>query len=311
MTTSARLTCAAILTAVAMPALADYPNQPVSFIVPWPPGDLEDVLTRMIADQMQTDHGVAAAVVNRPGGGGGPFPGAIDVANAKPDGYTVGSFVLDVALVGHEIGIPELSPEKFDPVGIFLNYPFILAAKGDAPYKTMAELVTYAKANPVAVGHFGIVTSPAQVTMAMAKTMDFEWGSDAAFDALDCNTLASGDADVINTTVQLVLPCLNDLTVLVALTDNRIPLLPDVPTIGELAPDIAMSSWNGLFVAKDTPQEVRDVLAAVTQKAMASERAQQLAKDTGAEVYWLDAKGSAERIARDKETLGRIMALIE
>lgn len=306
-----RLTLAALLTAVALPALADYPNQPVSFIVPWPPGDLEDVLTRMIADQMQTDHGVAAAVVNRPGGGGGPFPGAIDVASAKPDGYTVGSFVLDVALVGHEIGIPELAPEKFDPVGIFLNYPFILATKGDAPYKTMAELTDYAKANPVAVGHFGIVTSPAQVTMAMAKTMGFEWGSDAAFDALDCNTLASGDADVINTTVQLVLPCLKDLTVLVALTDNRIPLFPDVPTIGELAPEIAMSSWNGLFVSKDTSAEVRAVLAEVTKKAMASDRAQQLAKDTGAEVYFLDAAGSAARIERDKATLAKIMALIE
>lgn len=306
-----RLTLAAAMTALALPAMADYPNQPVSFIVPFPPGDLEDVLTRMIADQMQQDHGVAAAVINRPGGGGGPFPGAIDVAAAKPDGYTVGSFVLDVALVGHEIGIPELAPEKFDPVGIFLNYPFILATKGDAPYKTMAELVEYAKSNPVAVGHFGIVTSPAQVTMAMAKTMGFEWGSDAAFDALDCNTLASGDADVINTTVQLVLPCLKDLTVLVALTDNRIPILPDVPTIGEIAPDIAMSSWNGLFVHKDTPQNVRDVLAEVTKKAMASERAQQLAKDTGAEVYFLDAAGSAARIAKDKETLGRIMALIE
>ena len=306
-----RLTLAAALTALALPAMADYPNQPVSFIVPWPPGDLEDVLTRMIADQMQADHGVAAAVVNRPGGGGGPFPGAIDVAAAKPDGYTVGSFVLDVALVGHEIGIPELAPEKFDPVGIFLNYPFILATKKNAPYKSMAELVEHAKSNPVAVGHFGIVTSPAQVTMAMAKTLGFEWGSDAAFDALDCNTLASGDADVINTTVQLVLPCLNDLTVLVALTDNRIPILPDVPTIGEIAPDIAMSSWNGLFVHKDTPQNVRDVLAEVTKKAMASERAQQLAKDTGAEVYFLDAAGSVARIEKDKATLARIMALIE
>jgi len=306
-----RLALAAALTAIALPAFADYPNQPVSFIVPWPPGDLEDVLTRMIADQMQADHGVAAAVVNRPGGGGGPFPGAIDVATAKPDGYTVGSFVLDVALVGHEIGIPELTPEKFDPVGIFLNYPFILAAKGDAPFKTMAELAEHAKTNDIAVGHFGIVTSPAQVTMAMAKVMGFEWGSDAAFDALDCNTLASGDADVINTTVQLVLPCLSDLTVLVALTDSRIPLLPDVPTIGELAPEIAMSSWNGLFVHKDTPAEVREVLATVTQKAMASDRAQALARETGAEVYWLDAAGSAKRIEQDKETLGRIMALIE
>ena len=58
-------------------AAQDYPSEPVSFIVPWPPGDLEDVLTRMIAEDFQAEYGVSAAVVNRPGGGGGPFPGAI------------------------------------------------------------------------------------------------------------------------------------------------------------------------------------------------------------------------------------------
>jgi hypothetical protein len=72
----------------------------------------------------------------------------------------------------------------------------------------MEELAEYAQDNAVALGHFGIVATPTQVTMALARQMGFEWGSDAAFDALDCNTLASGDADVINTTLQLVLPCL-------------------------------------------------------------------------------------------------------
>ncbi|MBX2883907.1 MAG: hypothetical protein KTR32_28395, partial [Granulosicoccus sp.] len=55
-------------------AQAEYPEKPVSFVVPWPPGDLEDVLTRMIAEEFQATYGVAAAVVNKPGGGGGPFP---------------------------------------------------------------------------------------------------------------------------------------------------------------------------------------------------------------------------------------------
>ena len=60
---------------VGMPiAQADYPDKPVTFVVPWPPGDLEDVLTRMIAEDFQAEYGVAAAVVNKPGGGGGPFP---------------------------------------------------------------------------------------------------------------------------------------------------------------------------------------------------------------------------------------------
>ena len=55
---------------------------PVEFVVPWPPGDLEDVLTRMIAEDFSEAYGVPTAVVNKPGGGGGPFPGAIEVANA-------------------------------------------------------------------------------------------------------------------------------------------------------------------------------------------------------------------------------------
>ena len=97
---------------VAGAALAEYPEKPVSFIVPWPPGDLEDVLTRMIAEDFQNEYGVAAAVVNKPGGGGGPFPGAIEVASAPADGYTIGSFVPAVALIGHQIGIPELDPES-------------------------------------------------------------------------------------------------------------------------------------------------------------------------------------------------------
>ncbi|SVE17331.1 uncharacterized protein METZ01_LOCUS470185, partial [marine metagenome] len=72
-------------------ANAEYPDKPVSFVVPWPPGDLEDVLTRMIADEFQSTYGVAAAVVNKPGGGGGPFPGAMEVANAPSDGSMIGS----------------------------------------------------------------------------------------------------------------------------------------------------------------------------------------------------------------------------
>jgi len=65
-------------------AHADYPDKPVSFIVPWPPGDLEDVLTRIIAKDFQSEYGVSAAVLNKPGGGGGPFPGAMEVANGPP-----------------------------------------------------------------------------------------------------------------------------------------------------------------------------------------------------------------------------------
>ncbi|MEY8835336.1 tripartite tricarboxylate transporter substrate binding protein [Phaeobacter italicus] len=292
-------------------AAAEYPEKPVNFIVPWPPGDLEDVLTRMIAEDFQQEYGVAAAVVNKPGGGGGPFPGAIEVANAPSDGYTIGSFVIGVPVMGHQIEIPPLTPAKFDPLGIFLTYPFVIATSGDAPYATMDELAAYAQDNDVALGHFGDVLTPTQVTKAYAKNAGFEWGSDAAFDALDCNTLASGDADVINTTLQLILPCLDQVKVLVSITDERIPLVPDVPTIGELDESLNIALWNGLFVTKDTPQDVREKIIAVAEKTMMSERAQAVAKETGALVYWQNADDSAARVAGDIDTMGRIGALLE
>ncbi len=302
---------AAALGLSAVAAQAEYPEKPVSFIVPWPPGDLEDVLTRMIADDFQAEYGVAAAVVNKPGGGGGPFPGAIEVANAPADGYTVGSFVIGVPVMGHQIDIPPLTPEKFDPLGIFLTYPFVIATSADAPYSSMEELAAHAKENDVALGHFGDVLTPTQVTKAFAKNAGFEWGSDAAFDALDCNTLASGDADVINTTLQLILPCLDQVKVLVSITDQRIPLVPDAPAIGELDAGLNIALWNGLFVAKDTPQDVREKIIAVAQKTMMSERAQAVAAETGALVYWQSAPDSAARVATDIATMAKISSILE
>ena len=292
-------------------AYAEYPEKPVNFIVPWPPGDLEDVLTRMIAEDFQAAYDVPAAVVNKPGGGGGPFPGAIEGATSPADGYTIGSFVIGVPVVGHQIDIPELTPEKFDPLGIFLTYPFVIATSGDAPYSSMEELAAYAKDHDVALGHFGDVLTPTQVTKAYAKNAGFEWGSDAAFDALDCNTLASGDADVINTTLQLILPCLDKVKVLTAITDERIPLVPDAPTIGELDPSLNIALWNGLFVVKDTPQDVRDKIIAVARKTVMSDRAQAVAKETGALIYWQDADESSARIAKDIDTVARIGEILE
>lgn len=299
------------MTTIGGAALAEYPEKPVTFIVPWPPGDLEDVLTRMIAEDFQKEYGVSAAVVNKPGGGGGPFPGAIEVAMAPADGYTIGSFVIGVPVVGHTIGIEELAPEKFDPLGIFLTYPFVIAASADAPYKSMAELGAYAKDHDVALGHFGDVLTPTQVTKAFAKNAGFEWGSDAAFDALDCNTLASGDADVINTTLQLILPCLDKVNVLASITGERIALVPDAPTVGELDATLNVALWNGLFVSKDTPADVREKIIAVAKKTVMSDRAQAIAKETGAQVYWQGAKESAAQVATDIETVARIGKILE
>ena len=296
---------------VPLASFAEYPEKPVEFVVPWPPGDAEDVLTRMIAEDFQNKYGVPAAVVNKPGGGGGPFPGAIDVAKAPADGYTVGSFILAVPIIGPNIGIPELSPNPFEPLGAFLTYPFVIASGKNAPYASIDELAEYAKNNDVALGHFGAPLIPTKVTFALAKEKGFSFAADAAFDALDCNTLASGDVDVINTTLQLVLPCLDNINVLASIGETRIGLTPDTPTVGELNSTLTLSLWNGLFVHRDTPADVREKIISVAQETMASDRAKDFMAKTGALVYWQNAEDTNARIARDTETLGKINAMLE
>ena len=291
-------------------ANADYPNGPVQFLIPWPPGDFEDILTRMIADEWKTETGMPASVVNRPGGGDGPFPGALEVLDAPADGSVIGSFVIGVPLVGPliDIGIEE---DSFEPVGIFLTYPFVLAASGNAPYSNLAELAAHAKNNDVVLGHFGAGLVPTKASFAAAKKLGFEFADESAFDMLDCNSLSSGDADVINTTLALIEPCLGEINVLANIGEERIGKLPNVGTVSEQAGINNIELWNGLFVKKGTPQAVKDKIAAIASKAMAGSAAQDLMKETGARVYWQNESESSTRISADRKKLAELNSILE
>lgn len=289
-------------------AKADYPDGPVQFIVPWPPGDFEDILTRMIAKNMQETTGVAASVVNRPGGGDGPFPGALEVLNAPNDGSVIGSFVIGVPIVGPKIGVG-IEEDSFVPVGIFLTYPFVLAAGADAPYSNMAELAAHAKNNDVVLGHFGAGLTPTQASFAAAKKMGFEFADDSAFDMLDCNTLSSGDADVVNTTLALIEPCLGEIKVLANIGSEPIAKLNGVQTLAAQSGINDVELWNGLFVTKGTPQSVIDKIAEIGKATMASDEAQQLMRETGARVYWQDMAESMQRIETDRVKSAELSAI--
>jgi len=280
-------------------AQAEYPEGPVQFIVPWPPGDFEDILTRMIAAEMQKITGKPASVVNKPGGGDGPFPGALEVLNGPTDGSMVGSFVIGVPIVGPNIDIG-IKKDSFTPVGIFMTYPFVLAASGDAKYGNMSELAAHAKSNDVVLGHFGAGLTPTKASFAAAKKMGFEFADDSAFDLLDCNTLSSGDADVINTTLALVEPCLKDIKILANIGSEPIDKLDGVKTLAAQSGINDLELWNGLFVKKGTPQEVIDKLAEIAKATMAGAEAQKLMKDSGARVYWQGQAESQARIEADR-----------
>ena len=305
---TAVVTTTALLAGIA-PAQSEYPTAPVQFVVPFPPGDFEDILTRMIAKEMEAQTGVSASVVNKPGGGDGPFPGALEVLNAPNDGSMIGSFVNAVTVIGPQIDIG-IEEDSFVPVGLFLTYPFVLAASGDSGYSNMAELAEHAQNEDVVLGHFGAGLTPTLATFAAAESLGFEYADDSAYDLLDCNTLAAGDADVINTTLALIEPCLDDLNILANIGVEAIPKLDGVKTLSEQSGINDIELWNGLFVTKGTPQEVVDVLAKIASDTMASEQAQTLMKETGARVYWKGAEESAAVIAESREQFAELEAVI-
>ena len=282
--------------APAPPAVAEYPERPVTFIVPWPPGDLEDQLTRIIADEMTKATNNPAKVVNRPGGGG--IEGASAFAASSPDGYTIGSLVIDLSTTAIIKGNAPYGRDAFEPVGIFLTYPFALVVKKEAPYNNLAELAAYTKDHPVKLGHFGYDLIPTMATFVAAKKLGIKFSADAPFDNLDCAVIANGDVDVMNTTMALVLPCLDKIKVLAAFTDKPLSLFPDVKMLSEQVPGLTITLWNGLFVPKGTPQAVKDKIAEIAQAALKTDKALQVAKDTGAGVYWLNATESAALIAK-------------
>jgi tripartite-type tricarboxylate transporter receptor subunit TctC len=285
---------AAILSSVAaVPAYAEWPERPVSMIEPWPPGDVDDQLLRLIAEEFTKETGVPAKVVNRPGGYG--VEGAESVVSSPADGYTIGNFLIDIPTSYIVQGIAPYTREDMEVVGLNMNFPFILAASADAPYSNLAELAEYAKANPVRFAHFGFETIPAQQTFEAARQLGFEFSTETGYDVTDCTTLANGDADVMNTTVALILACKDDIKVIAAYTAEPLSVFPDAPLLRDQITGPTFALWSGLFVPKGTPQDVKDKLAAIAEKAMGSDQAKTIAATTGAEIYW---QGSAEAQAR-------------
>lgn len=283
------------------PAMAEYPERPVKFVVPWPPGDLEDILTRMIAEEMSKETGTPASVINKPGGGG--IVGALDVSQARPDGQTIGSFVADIVTTHIHSGNAPYDQSTFEPVGIFLDYPFVIAANADAPYNNLEELAKYSQDHDISLGHFGYQALPTAITFKAAEQQGIRIASDSAFDENNCATLATGDADIINTTTQLILACLKsgEAKILTSLTHDRLSIAPEVATLAEQA-GITQTTWNGLFVKKGTPSEVKAKIAEIAQEALKSERVRELSESTGAGIYWIGGEEAEKLVAKDFES---------
>jgi tripartite-type tricarboxylate transporter receptor subunit TctC len=238
-----------------------YPSRPITFVVPFAAGGLSDVPGRILAAEMQTRLGQSIVVENRPGASG--VTGATTVWRAEPDGHTLLVNALADVQNLHYLPVPYDPVKDFALVGMVTDGPpLVLIVNANLPYKSVADLIADAKANPskVSFGTSGPATSPAiSVTQlnALAKTQIVEVpyrGSGPAAAAVVTGEVQGAFVFYSNARQ------LHDdgkVRALAIASPKRMAEWPDIPTTAEAGfPDVVHSGFVGLAAPPKTPPEI-------------------------------------------------------
>ncbi|MGO4329328.1 Bug family tripartite tricarboxylate transporter substrate binding protein [Cupriavidus sp. 2TAF22] len=235
------------------------PSKPMVFIVPFPPGGINDVLARTVAQRLSTTLGQPVVVENRPGASGNI--GAEALVRAAPDGHTIG--ILNSI---HAVNAAFYRKLPYDvtrdvlPVAPLGESPLVLVTNPNTPYKSVPELIAYAKANPGKINYGG----PASYPLEMIKTM-------AGVDITNIpykgsgptiNDMIAGHIDLATGPLLEYIPHVKSgkLKMLAVGAASRLKTLPGVPTVAESIPGYDITVWYGVFCPKGTPAPVVDTL---------------------------------------------------
>lgn len=268
-----------------------YPTKPVTIIVPFAAGGTTDILARIIGQALTAELGQSVVVDNRAGAGGNI--GGQAAAKAAPDGHT-----LFMGTVGtHAINASLYKKMPFDPVKDFApltrvaNVPNLLVANPAQPYKSVKDLIAYAKANPGKVnfgssGNGSSIHLSGELFKSLAK-VDMQHvpykGSAPAVTDLMGNQIGIM-FDNMPSAIQHVRS--GSLVPLAVTTAKRSPELPNVPTIAEAGvPGYEATSWFGMFAPAGTPAPVLAKLNAAIVKVLAQPDVKKKINEQGAEVY--------------------------
>ena len=252
-------------------AAQNYPAHPVRVIVPYGPGGV-DLQVRAMAPTLSRILGQQVVIENKEGGGA--VIGTNAVKNSTPDGYTIlftGTSAL--AVVPHMRKNVGYTADDFVAIGNATGTPLLIAVRADAPYKTLKELVAYAKANPgkINMGSAGpgTTTHMAGEAFQLAAGIDF---THVPFKGVGAATQAilGGNSDIVFGVPTTILPHAHSgkLRVLASMGPQRSEFAPDAPTLVESGYDVTEVTRFGFFAPKATPPAVQQKLVeAVAQAA--------------------------------------------
>ncbi len=251
-------------------AASQWPDRPIRFIVPFPAGAATDIAARIVGQRLSEHLGQPFVIENRVGASG--TLGAEAVAKAAPDGYTIGYATATTHPIAASLN-PKLAydPVKdFTPISTLGTTPYSLVAWKGLPVKSVAELVAYAKANPNKVAYSSVgPTSLAHLAAQLfASTVGIE------LTHVPYRSASQAVVDLMEGRIQiqfgLVAASLSSvregkLTALAVTSANRIPELPDTPTVSEAGlPGYEASLWTAIVM----PAGVSPAIASRLQKAV-------------------------------------------
>jgi tripartite-type tricarboxylate transporter receptor subunit TctC len=272
----AMLTGLTMSVAVAAPAAAnDYPNRAITWVVPFGSGGVTDNTARIMAKAMSRITGQPVLVDNRPGAGG--IVGTEYVASSKPDGYTIlyassGPMAVNPSLYKGKLSYDPL--KSFIPVQALSQANMLIVANPAAPFKTLTELIEFAKKNPEKL-NFG---SPGQGTAQhlSAELLQAETGIKMTHvpyktGATQMTDLMSGVLDLSIEYPAVVRPYIEagKMRAIGMTGAKRFKSFPDAPSVAELGyPGAQNAGWSSIAVPAGTPPEIVKKLAAVVQEAL-------------------------------------------
>ena len=280
--------------AATAPAQEKYPARAIELVVPFAPGGTADVGVRSYSDNLSKLLGVPVNVVNRAGGTG--IQGTTYVAKGKKDGYTILATTDTPLLVMPVISSKEVTydPLKdFIPIGYFGYAPSIFAVRSDSPFKTLADLVDYARKNPGKLKNASTgLGAEARFNLDLLchkenikiPSIPFESGGQAV------TALLGGHTDMSSNSLASLSPHLKagKIRGLAISMKTRHPEFPNIPTTGELKyPDVNFVVWLAVFAPTGVPKQVVDTLIPAVEKAFKAPEVIQRGSNAGLIIDYL------------------------